>query len=321
MQCCSAHRKQSASGAGTNTASDSVTAPVTSLDYVKAGTTKTSFLGMPSIFQNPITTYNQIGALVNLGASMEKRTVPLQDARAVKLKYEHCGFKLEPLKSKVEDWSQVAIKGSAEQATYQAELEAIIRRLHPAVKAFAWSAYLLRGGPGENGPAAGAIHLDWFPDVERVKEYIGQHPEGYHDLKHTAAQVTSQKGNEGLTCRLVLGLWKPRNHSNPVKESPLIVCDPATVDIAAEAVPQEQNFYVHADGNLTPVSNLAASLKYTERQQWYYFKDQTAEEVLIFRHATLDDPSFANFHCAGVLPLPDGAEKRSSVETRVMLYF
>ena len=84
---------------------------------------------------------------------------------------------------------------------------------------------------------------------------------------------------------------------------------------------QEQCFNVNAEGTSVPVANLAANLKYSERQKWYYFKDQTRDEVFVFRHATIEQPSFANFHCGGVLPLPAGMEKRSSVETRVMLYF
>jgi hypothetical protein len=297
--------------------------PTTTLNYVKPTTVKTRFLGMPRLLHyNVFKTFRQIGALIGVGASQEQRSVPLHDARqAAGLSYAACGFTLEPLQSAVTDWAAVQTKGSASQVAYRAELEAIVRRLHPDVKAMAWSTFLLRGGPGENGPAAGAIHLDWFPDVERVQEFLGAHPKGFHDLNDTAAQVTAVEGHEALRLKLVLGLWKPRNARNPVVDAPLVVCDPSTVDMAAEAVPQEQLFLVKGEGRQIPVANVAANLKYSTAHKWYYYKEQTADEVFVFRHATMDEPHMANFHCGGVLPLPPGMEKRSSVETRVLLYF
>ena len=48
--------------------------------------------------------------------------------------------------------------------------------------------------------------------------------------------------DEGLEMGCILGLWKPRNEKQPVSDTPLIVCDPRTVDFATEAVPQEQDF-------------------------------------------------------------------------------
>ncbi len=296
---------------------------VTTLNYVSAAAVKSQFLGMPSLCHyNVRKTCRQLGALVNFGKLQEQHQVTLTDARTASgLAYETCGFTLEPLHSQVKNWADVQIKGSAEQLKYQAELETIVRKLHPDVKAMAWSTFLLRGGPGENGPAAGAVHLDWFPNVAKVHAYLDEHKEGTHDLKQTAAQVREREGNEDLKLKLVLGLWKPRNRTNPVVEAPLVVCHPESVDIAAEAVPQEQLFDVRAEGRKIPVANLAANLRYTDRQRWYYYKEQTADEVIVFRHATVDTPEFANFHCGGVLPLPEGMEKRSSVETRVMLYF
>ena len=198
--------------------------PVTTLNYVKASTATTAFLGLPRLCQSPSLSVRQMKALVGIGAATESHPVTLHDARSdSSLRYETCGFKLEPLSSGVVDWSQVAKRGTPEHTLYKAELEAIVRRLHPDAKALAWSTFLLRGGPGENGPAAGAIHLDWYPDVAACKEFLSEHPEGYHDLKDTAAQVKSQPGNENLELKVVLGLWKPRNESNPVKEAPLIV--------------------------------------------------------------------------------------------------
>ena len=197
--------------------------PVTALNYVKASTATTAFLGLPRLCQSPSLSVRQMKALVGIGAATESHPVTLHDARSDSLRYETCGFKLEPLSSGVVDWSQVAKRGTPEHTLYKAELEAIVRRLHPDAKALAWSTFLLRGGPGENGPAAGAIHLDWYPDVAACKEFLSEHPEGYHDLKDTAAQVKSQPGNENLELKVVLGLWKPRNESNPVKEAPLIV--------------------------------------------------------------------------------------------------
>jgi hypothetical protein len=49
--------------------------------------------------------------------------------------------------------------------------------------------------------------------------------------------------------------------SNPVKEAPLIVCDPSTMDIATQAVPQEQWFPVKAEGKTLQVCWTAACLR------------------------------------------------------------
>lgn len=135
-------------------AADDASLPRTKLNYVKAQAETTSFLGMPRLLHwNVPFTCKQIGALIHCGSMAEQHEVPLHDARAAGLSYESTGITLELLRSQVTDWSQVSKKGSAEQLKYQAELEVLVRKLHPGVKALAWSSFLLRGGPGENGPA------------------------------------------------------------------------------------------------------------------------------------------------------------------------
>merc|ERR1712125_43705 len=84
-----------------------------------------------------------------------------------------------------------------------------------------------------------------------------------------------------LELGLILGLWKPRNARTPVLESPLIMCDPATVDMK-DAVPQEQVFTVAAEGLAAiKVVNLSANLKYSDAHRWYYYPEQTADEVTV----------------------------------------
>jgi len=67
--------------------------------------------------------------------------------------------------------------------------------------------------------------------------------------------------------------------------------------------------------------NVGASPRYNAQQKFFYYPEQTNEEALIFRHMTPKDPMLACFHGAVQLPLPEGAETRSSVEGRVFCFF
>lgn len=101
-----------------------------------------------------------------------------------------------------------------------------------------------------------------------MKAFLAQHTDGYHDLTEGAACMEREHPGEELQLKIVLGLWKPRNVHNPVQEAPLVVCDPNTVDIAVEAVPQEQSFYVSTEGKQVPVANMASNLKFSKSHKW-----------------------------------------------------
>ena len=86
-------------------------------------------------------------------------SLTLLDARRRSLDYETVGFKLHPLTSQVKEWQQAAVEGTEDNVAYKAELEKVVRELHPGVKRIAFMTFLLRGGRGENAPAA--VRLGW----------------------------------------------------------------------------------------------------------------------------------------------------------------
>ena len=173
-------------------------------------------------------------------------------------------------------------------------------------------------------PAVGLIHLDLHPNSSLYANFIEQEAAqpgvtlarghflnaGNEFVAEEAAKGTHELG-------LVLGLWKPRNTENPVLDCPLLLGDPRTL-AEADVVAQYQKF-VNWDQS---VVNVCANIKHQPtRHRWFYFPRQTAEEVTVFRHRTVDDPYFVNFHAATRFPLPEGMEARSSIETRAYLFF
>ena len=118
---------------------------------------------------------------------------------------------------------------------------------------------------------------------------------------------------------MVLGLWKPRQ-AGPTYDTPLFIGDASTLS-AADVIPQYQRFENVSAGKVQTVINTAGSIKHSDKQKWYYYPEQTSEEVVIFRHKTAHSPYKVNFHAAASLPLPEGALTRQSIETRAFLFF
>jgi hypothetical protein len=244
----------------------------------------------------------------------DRREVAILDARKRDLDYEACGFTLRPLRSNVTDWQDVAVSGSRQQRLFESELEAVIRGLHPDVKKIRFTGDVLRGGAGSNPPLADATHLDFYPDMERVRAAEGDRPEG-------SSESPPPDELEGLEMKMVLGLWMPREMRNPVHDYPLVLGDASTFEFE-DVVPQMTDLYVIADGEKQRARHLmAAPPIFSSQQRWYYYNQQTCEEVVIFRHLTKPARGKACFHAAFKQPLPDGAESRKSVESRAYLYF
>lgn len=295
--------------------------PKTKLNYMKPDATWTRFLGPPKMQLNILQPLRQVKAYVGIGMQTQENEVELLDARTAGLGYQNVGFTLEPFTTTVADadWASVANDGSAANELYKKELEVAVRKLHPTVVKIEWSTFLLRGS-GANPPASGGIHLDYFPDREKMDEFFQRYKVKSGDKPFYNDFFQTIDKHPDLELELVLGLWKPRNTRDPVCESPLIACDPRTVNIQ-DAIPQEQEFTVLAEGREAPIANMSANLRYSDKHKWYYYPEQTKDELFVFRHYTAKDLAFANFHCAGVLPLPEGREPRSSVETRAFLFF
>jgi len=203
----------------------------------------------------------------------------------------------------------VTVTGSEQQNLFQAELEAVIRELHPTVQKVTFASNLLRGGAGANQPATNGLHLDVYPDLERVKAVSGKKDAPNDDTA-------------GLELKMMLGLWMPREMNNPVHDYPFFFGDASTFTID-DAVPMTQDFSQIAEGGKKErVLNLAAAAPiFAARQRWYYYNQQTSQELVIFRHLTNPAGGKACFHAAFEQPLPEGMETRKSIETRAMLFF
>jgi len=291
---------------------------------MKRSATWTTFVGMPSLDIRVWRTWEQLRTFGGLIASMQQVELTLLDARArsATLPYAECGFTLVPLQSECTDWAAAAQTGTAENDRFQAELKKEVLKLHPSAVKVEFMAFLLRGGLGENKPAAGSIHLDMFPDDNEREAWDAQNVGVTNNVTH-ATKEALQKDLDADAYELgeVLGLWKPRQTANPVYDYPMMLCDASSIT-ADDVIPQYQRFPVKTpEGQTHTVVNVAGSLKHADAQRWFYYPQQTHEELLVFRHKTPREPIFCNFHAAAKLPLPEGAETRSSIEMRAFLFY
>ena len=229
--------------------------------FPKASVDSQYFFGMPKLEWRFWKTMQVSAAMMKTAGQMEPHEIVLRDARKCNVCYEQTGFTLCPLKSKVVDWNAVATYGSEQSQVYQAELEAIIRELHPTVKKVVNVGFLLRGGPGENPPAKGGIHLDYHIDNELRQSYM---------KAQNGSGDPSFVDDPELELGLILGLWKPRNESNPVHDYPLFVGDASTFE-SGDYVPMYQKFQHILSGEVSSVVNVGSSVKFAEGQRWYYY--------------------------------------------------
>ena len=284
------------------------------LTFTKAKAASVAWLGFPQCGLNLWRCCRQTHAFCHLVANMEKHRVVILDARKRQLDYAQTGFTLLPFKTKVSDWSKAIKLGEVQHELFKSELEEQIRVLHPEVKKITFNSFLLRGGEGANPPAANGLHLDIYPDLEKVNAF--------------SAAARGKEANKddpsiaGLELRMILGLWMPRDMSTAVHDYPFFMGDASTFR-PEDVVPQRQDFYqIGADGKPQRVRNIAANPpKFSTRQRWYYYPQQTCEELTVFRHLTNPAGGKACFHAAFKQPLPEGMETRKSVETRAMLFW
>jgi len=277
-----------------------------------------TFVGMPKISWQIWKTWEQTSAMAGMVMKMEPHELTLLDARKRELAYRTCGFCLMPLVSEVTNWQAAATVGTPENTLYSSELDKVIKQLHPQVKKITYMAFLLRGGQGENKPAAGTVHLDMWPDPATCEAWNAKNEKKGHKKK-ADADVSDGFSDDGLELGMVLGLWKPRQ-ANPTYDYPLFMCDASTLS-KDDCIPQYQRFENISAGKVQTVVNVAGSIKYSAQHQWYYYSEQTKDELIVFRHKTTCEPYLVNYHAAAQLPLPDGAEKRASIETRAFLFF
>ncbi|KAF5003989.1 hypothetical protein FDECE_9489 [Fusarium decemcellulare] len=111
----------------------------------------------------------------------------------------------------------------------------------------------------------------------------------------------------------LLNLWKPLK--GPVRDCPLAVCDPATIDQNCDVC------YV----DLIDPTNVGelANIHYNVKQSWYYISDQKATEALVFKGYDSKKPDMLGVpHCAFMKDanVPED-EVRESIEVRAVAFF
>jgi hypothetical protein len=277
-----------------------------------------AFYGLPS-FKKPFEMWKQIKALGGFGMGMETRDLVLKDARVRSLNYAKTGFCLQPIELEpavTDDWSKSAQMETPENSLYKEALIKILETLHPTVKKIEFFAFLIRGGENsQNAPSSNAPHLDMFQDRTMANDFVKEHTPASEESKEDKVEDIDEDQDN-----IVVGMWLPLQTENPVYDHPLCFVDASTFSKDDE-IPNKTVFsHVEADGTKTDIINLSSLPKFNSTQDWYYYHQQTHQEVVIFRHYT-KSTYLANIHASVDLPLPKGAATRKSVECRAQLFF
>jgi hypothetical protein len=118
---------------------------------------------------------------------------------------------------------------------------------------------------------------------------------------------------------VVLGVWRPVLMSNPVLDYPFVYMDASTFE-PADQVRFEQEFSLLTPSGRKTVKNLAAHAHHREGQRWYYHREQTCREALLFTHYT-KGAFRANVHCAVKQEMGAGLQTRQSLENRLLIFY
>ena len=248
----------------------------------------------------------------------ENHNVTIRNAREEKnLRYDEAGFTMLSLSapSATTDW-----RSKENVKLFHKEIEPQIRELHPGVKRIYWTTNVIRGGTrlGDQPAAVDGPHLDYSQNDTEREMFYKKWPVNERAMEQTI--LLGRNNSEDEEFRIMLGIWKPVNMNTPVCDHPLAVMDSRTFTPA-----MERPFDLHMDFGSFTLHNLNGAVTHHPDQRWYYYPNQTTEEVLVFRqythqghgHKRLANPhsSFSNPHC------PPGMDPRMSVELRCCLFF
>jgi hypothetical protein len=218
-------------------------------------------------------------------------------------------FVLLPHETAVRDWDLEVTN------VYRPEVAAIIRqRLLPGRRLeIRQGAKIVARGGGQRFYVVG-VHCDGTLS-----------PEGH--AANFGALTTRQAGldwrraysRDEVAGFMLVNFWRPINMREPVRNYPLALCDPRSVDaddIFSASVPS-----LNSGG---PVSHHLA-LRFNPAQRWRYYPDMRTDEVLVFKQCEFwkdmpDTPRGNVFHTAFRDPTaPPDAEPRRSCECRVAI--
>jgi len=230
----------------------------------------------------------------------EYHAVEFLNAREADIDYHVNGFSLVESPMEECDWS---VKENREK--FYREMEPIIRELHPDIDELIWydDGFLQRTFDGSNEPAVDAPHLDYHVNQTMIKEWAD------YDLSDLD---------------MIIGIWKPDNMDTPVVDYPLALMDASTFE-PTDSRPFKLEFTNTLMNNtVQELRVVSGSPRYRPEQKWYYYPEQTSNEILLFHQWTNENTigSFANFHTSFTVPgFPSDAPSRRSVEMRVALTF
>ncbi|KAF2160589.1 hypothetical protein M409DRAFT_70335 [Zasmidium cellare ATCC 36951] len=161
-------------------------------------------------------------------------------------------------------------------------------------------------------------HVD-FP-VSTGQEYDFAQPTS---IAHVDATIDSTKeemvrqfgdrANELMTRRFSwVNVWRPLR--GPVNDWPLCFCDASSVDPQdAEATDMVYPDYF--------TENL--SLRYNQKQRWYYLSDHTIDEIIVFKQSDSESTGLGGVpHCSFANPKALATElPRESIEARALVIY
>ncbi|MBA2675446.1 CmcJ/NvfI family oxidoreductase [Ramlibacter sp.] len=240
-------------------------------------------------------------ALEHSTCRFEGHATRITDARhpAAAWSLDANGFELAHAPSDVADFLDMAqIEG-----IYYPEVERLVRRVTGAQRALIYS-FMVRDDSGQRKDtrrAARTAHLDYTEDSLRLfgRQLLGTEAADALFRQRWAA----------------INVWRP---IRPVEKTPLALCHARTVgegdfiDVAMGYRPGEA---------LQPY--VGRNLKWSPRQDWYYFSGMQPSEALVFKlHDSREDVARYTPHSAFDDPhaSPD-ARWRISCETRVLVFY
>lgn len=230
--------------------------------------------------------------------------VVVRDARPIAdhLDLDREGFRLVPHKSQVQNW-----RDPEHVAKYQPrELEDLVKEVTGAVKAFGIGPMLRFGEASSenegrfNSKPARFVHADFVDETA-----------------HWIFDIWPDVRPEDYSRIAIYNVW--RTFTPPPQDIPLAVCD------ARSVAPQDPvDALAVMDAKDRPVfRNVTAVYRPNPDHRWYYFRDMTADEVLIFKQHDSDSSRAHRVpHSAFSDPTcPAGVPPRGSAEARILAVF
>ena len=254
--------------------------------------------------ERPVYVASQGGAeaALSIDAEFEEREVSIHDARQLEppASLDREGFALLPHVTGVMDFYQLEPVREA----YEAEIIRLVLQATGAASAQVFDHTLrsdssgIRGRRSTREPAT-VIHND-YTDASAEKRL--------RDI------LPSREVEEHLRRRFaIVNVW--RTVGSPVVNSPLAVCDAATID-PADLVTSERRARDRI-GELQLVT-------WNPAHRWYYYPGMTRNEALLIKtfDSDLSGPARRSIHSAFSNPLaPADAPARESMESRLLVFY